>query len=134
MLQQLLDSTERSPSLAGRQTQHVFEVLSQAPEAPAIPGLPALEQLALDPARQRSAECERNLAGARSNGLDLARFLPLEAPDLLGRLDGDVVFVRDHRDRNALLRERFADRRWYRARVSSVDGRMTATISDISDR
>jgi 4-amino-4-deoxy-L-arabinose transferase-like glycosyltransferase len=132
-LQQLLDSAEHTPSLVSRQSQFVFADLERMPDSPPIPDLPALEQLALDPERARSAECERALSDARSNGLDLARFLPLEAPDSLGRLDGDVLYVRDHRERNVLLRERFADRRWYRARVDIVDGRMTATVAGISN-
>jgi hypothetical protein len=134
LLQQLLDSAQRTPSLSKRQAPFVLGVLERAPDAPPIPGLPALEQLALDPARPRSAECERDLRDARSNGVDLARFLPLESPDSLGRMDGDVVYVRDHRERNSLLRERFADRSWYRARVDVVGGRLAATISPILDR
>jgi hypothetical protein len=134
MLQQLLDSAEHSVGPRARQSELVFGALARAHEAPPIRGLPALEQLALDPARPRTQACEQSLSGARSNGLDLARFLPLESPDSLGRLGGDVIYVRDHGERNALLRARFADRGWYRARLDRKDGRLTATIVPIANR
>jgi hypothetical protein len=133
-LQQLLDSAERTPSLVSQQSAFVFAALDHAPRATPIPGLPALEQLALDPARARSPECERSLSVARSNGLDLARFLPLETPDANGHLDGAVIYVRDHGDRNALLRARFPDRAWYGARVDRVGTRLVATLVPIPAR
>lgn len=132
MLQQLLDSAEHTPSLMARQSHFVFGALDRASGAPPIPGLPALEQLALDPARPRTVVCEEGLQTARSNGLDLARFLPLQSPDSLGRLGGDVVYVRDHGERNRLLRTRFGDRSWYRARLERVNGQLSATLVPIS--
>ena len=131
MLQQLLDSAERTSSLASRQSAFVFAELDHESAATPIPGLPALEQLALDPAKPRSPACERSLSAARSNGLDLARFLPLETPDSEGRLDGGVIYVRDHGERNALLRARFADRAWYRARLERVGTKLVATLAPI---
>jgi hypothetical protein len=134
MLQQLLDSAERTPSIAAGQGAFVLAALDRAPAATPIPGLPALEQLALDRTRALTPACERSLHTARSNGLDLARFLPLESPDAQGRLDGEVVYVRDHGERNSLLRTRFADRAWYRARVDRIDGTLTATLVPIPAR
>ena len=131
LLAQLLDSAERTPELAAHQSRFVFAALDRERGATPIPGLPALEQLALDPARPRTPECERMLRDARSNGLDLARFLPMESLDSLGRLDDSVVYVRDHGERNALLRDRYADRRWYRARVDSLNGAVAATLTPI---
>lgn len=84
--------------------------------------------------RPRSHDCERSLSAARSNGLDLARFLPLETPDAHGRLGGSVIYARDHGDRNALLRARFADRAWYRARVERVGTSLLATVTPIPVR
>jgi len=132
LLQQLLDSAERTPSIAARQSAFVFSALDHTAEAASIPGLPALEQLAIDPARPVTPTCQRYFAAARSNGLDLARFLPRESVDSLGRLDGDVVYVRDHGDRNALLRQRYAGRAWYRARVEPRDGRLVATLTSLT--
>jgi hypothetical protein len=39
-----------------------------------------------------------------------------------------VVYARDYGQRNALLRERFGARAWYRARVERVDGALRARI------
>ena len=53
------------------------------------------------------------------------------ATDADARLGGRVVYARDFGARNALLRERFGDRAWYRARVEQVDGVLRARIEPV---
>jgi hypothetical protein len=68
---------------------------------------------------------------AESNGAEYVRYLPRNGTDAEGRLDGDIVFARDFGERNRLLRERFGDRAWYRARVERVNGELRARIEPI---
>lgn len=53
--------------------------------------------------------------------------LVLEPIDAQGRIDGDVVYVADLGDRNAVLAERFRNRRWYRVAVRN-DGVESRTV------
>jgi hypothetical protein len=66
-----------------------------------------------------------------SNGADYVRYLPRNATDHAGRLSGDVVYARDFGSRNALLRERFGARAWYRASIERVDGALRAKIEPL---
>jgi hypothetical protein len=131
LLQQLLDSAERTPNLAQNQTAFVFAELDRAAAATPVPGLPALEQIALDTTRLMTPQCEREAQRARSNGVDVARFLPLQHLDASGRLDGDVVYARDFGERNGLLRERFRGRAWYVARVEPENGVLRTSLTPI---
>ncbi|MFL5608438.1 MAG: hypothetical protein ACJ8AD_18430, partial [Gemmatimonadaceae bacterium] len=130
-LQQLLDSAENTPSLAVQPTQYVFSTLDQLPLARPVVGLSALEQLALTPGRVLPPECRHELEGARAS-VDFSRLLAVEELDTLGRLGGRVVYARDFGDRNALLRDRFGDRDWYRARVSRRDGKLDVTLEPLA--
>jgi hypothetical protein len=130
-LQQLLDSAERTPSLSARQTQYVFSALDQLPSARPVVGLSALEQLALTPGRTLPPECRLELERARSS-VDFSRLLALESLDSLGRLGGRVVYARDFGERNALLRDRFGERDWYRAKVSRREGALDVTLEPVA--
>jgi hypothetical protein len=130
-LQQLLDSAERTPSLAVQPTRYVFSALDQLPAARPVVGLSALEQLALTPGRALPPECRQELGSARS-GVDFSRLLAAETLDSLGRLGGRVVYARDFGERNALLRDRFGDRDWYRARVSRREGALDVTLEPLA--
>ena len=57
-------------------------------------------------------EDDANLGGA-----PFGPALYLEPIGVDGRIDGDVIYVADLGERNALLRARFADRTWYRLSV-----------------
>jgi hypothetical protein len=127
-LQRLLDRVETTPSLAGRQTDYVFAMLDRERPARAVPGLRAHEQLALAKGRPLPPECRQEFERLRSNGVDLARLLPDEELDSLGRLGGKVVYARDFGERNALLRDRFGDRDWYAARVERRDDTLAVTL------
>ncbi len=94
--------------------------------------MPAADQLSFEPGRAMSQACADELGRAVSNGADYARFLPRNATDDGGRLSGDVVYARDFGSRNALLRERFGARAWYRAGVERVDGMLRARIEPLS--
>ncbi|MGH7621903.1 MAG: hypothetical protein ACREMU_06150 [Gemmatimonadaceae bacterium] len=53
----------------------------------------------------------------------------LEPIDGRGHIDGDVIYAADLGERNAVLRQRFGDRGWYRiATVPSGAGPPTATV------
>jgi hypothetical protein len=130
-LQQLLDSAEQTPSLAARQTQFVFSALDQLPSARPVVGLSALDQLALTPGRALTAPCRQELATARSS-VDFSRLLAVESLDSLGRLGGKVVYARDFGDRNALLRDRFGGRDWYRAAISRRDGVLAVSLEPLA--
>jgi hypothetical protein len=127
MLQQLLDSAENTPSLAVHPTQFVFSALDQLPSARPVVGLSALDQLALTPGRALPPGCRQELESARSS-VDFSRLLAVDGLDSLGRLGGRVVYARDFGDRNALLRDRFGDRDWYRAVISRRDGRLDVSL------
>ena len=90
------------------------------------------DQLALEPGRPLSPACDAALASAQSNGADFARFLPRNATDAEGRLGGNVVFARDFGARNALLRDRFGRRAWYRARIVRENGALHARIDPLT--
>ena len=128
----MLDSAERLPAPLAARSRHVFSALDSAPRAVPVPGMASGDQLALEPNRVMSPACAAELASAQSNGADYARYLPRNATDADGRLSGDVVYARDFGPRNALLRERFGGRTWYRARVERVDGVLRARIEPVS--
>ena len=130
-IQQLLDAAERSSGSVAERSRTVFTALDRAPRAVAVPGMAIADQLSFEPGRPLAPECTAELATAVSNGADYVRYLPRNAVDRDGRLAGDVVYARDFGARNALLRARFADRAWYRASVTRVDGRLQARLEPI---
>ena len=131
-IQQLLDSAEHMSAPLAVRSRHVFSALDRAPRAVPVPGMATADQLAFEPGRAIAPACAAELATAQSNGADYARYLPRNATDADGRLGGDVVYARDFGQRNALLRERFGGRTWYRARVERVDGALRARIEPVS--
>ena len=130
-IQQLLDSAERMPAPLTARSRYVFSALDRAPRAVPVPGMATADQLALDPDRAIAPGCAAEIASAQSHGADYARYLPRNATDADGRLGGSVVYARDFGARNALLRERFGDRAWYRARVEQIDGVLRARIEPV---
>jgi hypothetical protein len=129
-IQQLLDSAEHvAPAVRSR---FVFSTLDRAPHAAKVPGMAVADQLALEPGRPLSPACEAELATAQSQGADYARFLPHNATDAEGRLDGNIVFARDFGARNTLLRDRFGRRTWYRARIVRENGALRARIEPLT--
>jgi hypothetical protein len=131
MLQQLVDSAERMSVSGAERARFVFATLDRAPRAVAVPGMAIADQLSFQPGRALTPTCAAELSGAVSNGADYARYLPRNGTDGAGRLSGDVVYARDFGPRNALLRERFGARAWYRARVERVDGALRARIEPL---
>jgi hypothetical protein len=129
-IQQLLDSAEHMPPAA--RSRFVFSTLDRAPHGVKVPGMAIVDQLALEPGRPLSPTCEAELANAQSNGADFARFLPRDATDADGRLGGNVVFARDFGARNALLRDRFGARAWYRARIVREHGALRARLEPMT--
>jgi hypothetical protein len=131
LIQQLVDSAERIALPSAERARFLFGTLGRAPRAVPVPGAPASDQLALDASRALTPACEAELMTAESNGAEYVRYLPRNGTDAEGRLGGDIVYARDFGQRNMLLRERFADRAWYRARVERVNGVLRARIEPI---
>ena len=131
-IQQLLDAAEEMSAPLAERSRHVFSALDRAPRAVSVPGMATADQLAFEPDRAIAPACAAELASAESGGADYARYLPRNATDADGRLGGRVVYARDFGPRNALLRERFGGRAWYRARVERVDGVLRARIEPMS--
>ena len=129
-IQQLLDSAEQMRPAV--RSGFVFSTLDRAPRGAKVPGMAVADQLALEPGRPLSPACDAALASAQSNGADFARFLPRNATDAEGRLGGNVVFARDFGARNALLRDRFGRRAWYRARIVRENGALHARIDPLT--
>jgi hypothetical protein len=131
MLQQLVDSAERMSGPAAVRARYVFGTLDRSARAMLVPGMEMTDQVSLEPSRVLTPACRVELAAATSNGSDYVRYLPRNRVDRDGRLGGDVVFARDFGSRNALLRERFGDRAWYRARIDRVDGGLRAMVEPL---
>ena len=131
MLQQLVDSAERMPVPPAERSRFVFATLDRAPRAVAVPGMAIADQLSFEPGRALTPACAAELATAVSNGADYVRYLPRNATDRDGRLAGEVVYARDFGARNALLRERFGARVWYRAWVERADGVLRARVEPL---
>jgi hypothetical protein len=74
----------------------------------------AEKSLAFVPGRELAPVCQAELIVDQPGTMRLDLFLAHNDFDADGRLGGRVVFVRDYGPRNALLRQRFADRVWYR--------------------
>ena len=131
MLQQLVDSAERMPVTPAERSRFVFATLDRAPHGVSVPGLAVTDQLSFEPGRALTPACAAEWATAVSNGADYVRYLPRNATDRDGRLSGDVLYARDFGPRNALLRQRFGSRAWYRASVERVDGALRARIEPL---
>jgi hypothetical protein len=119
LLQQLLDSADHVTVGKPARAALVFGTLDRAATSPPVPNLGVADQIALEPSRSLPPACARELASVRSNGGDVARFLPRHELDRDGRLGGPVVWARDFGSRDTLLAERFADRAWYVARIDA---------------
>jgi hypothetical protein len=82
-------------------------------------GLQADQTIALVPGSRPTAKClwefQRDSGGTLAYALALAH----QRVGRDGRVDGDVIFVRDLGERNELLRQRFAGRTWLRYRLAS---------------
>jgi hypothetical protein len=132
MLQHLLDSADRMDAPAAVRARAVFGTLDHAPRAVPVPAMAITDQLAFEPNRTLTPECRGELASAQSNGGDYVRFLPRNSVNDEGRLNGDVVYARDFGPRDTLLRERFGDRAWYRARLErGADGALRALVEPV---
>ena len=131
-IQQLLDSAEQMSVPLAARARYVFSALDSAPRAVPVPAMATSDQLAFEPSRIIAPACAAELASAQSNGADYARYLPRNVTDAGGRLGGDVVYARDFGRRNALLRERFGARAWYRARIDRIDGVLRARIEPVT--
>lgn len=131
-IEQLLDVAERSSDPVATRSRALFAALDRAPRATVVPGMATADQLSFESNRAPAPECAAELATSVSNGLDYGRYLPRNAVDDAGRLSGSVLYARDFGARNALLRERFGDRVWYRASVERTDGRLQARIEPIA--
>ena len=131
LLQQLVDSAEQMRAPLAERSRFVFGMLDRAPRAVAVSGMAMADQLSFEPGRPLTQACAAELATAVSNGADYVRYLPRNATNRDGRLSGDVVYARDFGSRNAVLRERFGARSWYRARVDHVNGALRARIEPL---
>lgn len=95
------------------------------------PGQSADQAIALVPGSRPTPKClwefqrDRELGGTLAYSL----FLAHQRVGRDGRIDGDVIFVRDMGERNELLRERFGTRTWYRYRLArSLDDTSNAFV------
>ena len=131
MLQQLVDSAERMPVPPAERTRLVFATLDRAPRAVAVSDLAIADRLSFEPGRPLTPACAAELATAVSHGADYVRYLPRNVTDRDGRLGGDVLYARDFGARNALLRDRFGARAWYRASIERADGVLRARIDSL---
>lgn len=132
LIQQLVDSADRMRAPFAERSRFVFETLDRAQRAVPVPGMSVADQLSFEPGRALTPACAAELATAVSNGADYARYLPRNDTDDAGRLGGDVVYARDFGVRNALLRERFGERAWYRVSVERVDGLSRARVEPLA--
>lgn len=120
-LQMALDGDSRQGPVGERAARIVSAARSYG-AARLQPGQEADRAIALVAGTRPTAACLdeflRDTAGTMPYSLFLAR--QQVGPD--GRVGGAVVFARDLGSRNELLRERFADRRWYRYRPGRSAG------------
>jgi len=70
----------------------------------------------LDPACRAELQTDMRIGGAA-----FGPALPLEPIGKDGRIDGDVIYVADLGEKNAVLRTRFGDRVWYRLLVRQTE-------------
>ena len=81
-----------------------------------VQGLSADQSFLFAEGRVITPECAREVEADSVGVAPFAPFLELEGLDPDGALGGPVVFARDFGAHNAVLRERFPDRIWYRYR------------------
>lgn len=108
-LDQILDRADGDPALRVR----IAGVLEQAADRsrPGVrAGLTEDPALRLPPGVRLPEDCAAELAFDQPGFVPFAPFLYLNP----ATLDGPVVFARDLRDRNGLLRRRYPDRRFFR--------------------
>jgi len=87
-----------------------------------VAGLSADQSVSLTEGRVLSPTCLNEIAADTIGIAPFAPFLELEGLEQNGALGGAVVFARDLGERNALLRERFPNRVWYRYRSPRYPG------------
>ena len=113
-LQTALDATEGEPAPARR--ERVVASAQAFGAARPEPGLPADRAIALVPGTRPTPTCLAEFFRDTSGTMPYAMFLARQEIGADGRVGGNVVFARDLGARNALLRERFGNRTWYRYR------------------
>jgi hypothetical protein len=75
-----------------------------------------LSEASIDPACMQELKDDNRLGAAA-----FGPALPLDRIDDHGRINGDVIYVADLGDRNAVLKTRFGDRTWYRLVLAPTD-------------
>jgi hypothetical protein len=116
-LQTALDDEDAlSAPDAGERRARVLARARAVGRAQLVNGLAADQTIALVPGSVPTRACLREVGRDASGSMPYALFLAHQTLDSTGRIGGDVVFARDLGARNALLRERFGDRSWYRYR------------------
>ena len=117
-LETALDAEDSLPArnLAER-AERVVRSASAFGAAKPVPGLQADQSISLVPGSRPTDRCVREFQHDTDGTMAYSLFLARQHVGANGRIDGDVVFVRDLLDRNDLLRERFGDRVWYRYRA-----------------
>jgi len=120
-LQTALDAEDTL--VARSDSERVERVITRARsygEARLQQGLSADQTIALVPGSRPTPKClwEFQRDQALGGTLAFSLFLAHQRVGRDGRIDGDVIFVRDLGERNELLRTRFADRTWYRYRLA----------------
>ena len=115
-----LDDAARLPALPAEQRLGLVIGRARAHgRAVPVADLPADQRVSLVPGIRPSASCIAQFHMDSLGTIPYPPFLPLHRLDDEGRISGPVVFARDLGPRNAALRERFGDRRWYRYRPPS---------------
>lgn len=77
------------------------------------PGLQGDQAIALVPGKPPTARCIREYLRDSTGTMTYPLFLAHQSVGPDGRVGGNVIFVRDLGEQNALLRNRFGDRAWY---------------------
>ena len=118
-LQTALDAEDELPRGAPDRLERVLRAARAAGEARPVSGLPADQTIALAPGSAPTAACVREFQSDSAGTMPYALFLARQTVGRDGRVGGNVVFARDLGDRNALLRDRFGGRTWYRYRPAA---------------
>lgn len=117
-LQTALDAEDTlTATTADERATRVVSAARAFGQAQRVPGLDADQAIALVPGSAPTARCLAEFRQDLAGTIPYAIFLARQRVGDDGRVGGDVVFARDLGARNALLRERFKDRTWYRYRT-----------------
>lgn len=127
-LQTVLDQVDASVNIP--REVRLDMVLARAEQDPPTSRTKQLssDQIALVPNRPLSAGCAREFSQPPSLGVSIAEILPHQSLDSSGAIGGDVVYARDFGPHNEVLRNRFGDRAWLRARTEMVDGALRVRL------